>query len=94
MSILKRNQEPHDVTPLVYFKIWNSSNNVVYTSPTTFTPNSLDTSFSLKVFDCSTNTHVNVVGDKMGIEFTGTDPDEFIWTAYATSGGTGTEFII
>ena len=89
--LLRKESGTNDVTPLIYFKIWDSGNNVVYTSPTTFTPDSLTTSFVGKTFDCSTNTHAFVVGDRCGIEWTGTDPDEFIWTAYATSdsGNTG-----
>ena len=89
--LLKKESGTTAVTPLIYFKIWNAANTVVYTSPTTFTPNSLTTSFVGKTFDCSTNTHTLVVGDYVGVEFTGTDPDEFIWTAYVTSdsGSTG-----
>ena len=89
--LLKKESGTNDVTPLIYFKIWDSGNNVIYTSPTTFTPDELTTSFVGKTFDCSTNTHVFVVGDRVGCEWTGTDPNEFIWTAYATSdsGNTG-----
>jgi hypothetical protein len=89
--LLKKESGTTDVTPLISFKIWNAANSVVYTSPTTFTPASLTTSFVGKTFDCSTNTHTLVVGDYVGVEFTGTDPDQFIWTAYVTSdsGSTG-----
>ena len=89
--LLRKESGTTDVTPLIYFKIWNSANTVIYTSPTTFTPNELTTSFVGKTFDCSTNTHALVVGDRVGCEFTGTDPNEFVWTAYATSdsGNTG-----
>jgi len=89
--LLKKESGTTVTTPLIYFKIWDGSNNVVYTSPTTFTPNELTTSFVGKTFDCSTNTHTLVVGDRVGCEWTGTDPSEFIWTAYVTSdsGSTG-----
>lgn len=76
-------------TPLVYFKIWDASGAEIYVSPTTFTPNSLTTSHVAKTFDLSTNTHALVVGDRCGCEFTGTDPAQFVWTAYQTSEGTG-----
>ena len=89
--LLRKESGTDDTTPLIYFKIWDSGNTVIYTSPTTFTANSLTTSFVGKTFDCSTNTRTFVVGDRCGIEWTGTDPDEFILTAYATSdsGNTG-----
>ena len=88
--LLRKESGTNDLTPLINFKIWDANNNVIFTSPTTFTPNELGTTFSGKTFLCDANTHVFKVGDKCGIEWTGTDPNEFIWTAYSTSSGTGT----
>ncbi len=78
---LKREGLP-DASPVIYAKIWSSSNSVKYTSPTTFNPRTLSTSFTKKVFDFSTNTHTLVVGDRIGIQYDGDDADEYVVASY------------
>jgi len=63
----------------VYAKIWSPGNAVIYTSPTTFVNADLTTSFVTKTFDFSTNTHVFISGDRVGIEQTaGTETDRVL----------------
>jgi hypothetical protein len=65
-------------------KIWDSSNNVVYTSPTTFLPSALTTSFADKTFDFSTNTHVAVIGEYMGVEYITTSNSAYVVGGWET----------
>jgi len=76
-------------TPVISCKIWNSSGTVLYTSATTLAPNTLTTSFASYTFSLSTNTHQMAVGDRIGLEWTGTDPDDYIVTGYETPAGSG-----
>ena len=69
-------------SPTVGFKIWNSSGAVVYTSTTTFDPSTFTTSFVKKTFDMSTNTHKLVVGDRIGVEYTGTSSSNYVLASY------------
>src|SRR6476659_3898348 len=74
-------------SPTVHCKIWNSSGAVVYDSPTTIDPSTLTTSFpadpdSWSTFDFSTNTHALVVGDYIGVEWTGTSDTAYVMAAY------------
>ncbi len=74
---LKKSGTP-GATPTVSAKIWNAANTVVYTSTTTFDPSAFTTSFVKKSFDFSTNTHVLVVGDKIGIQYDGTSSTNYV----------------
>jgi len=69
-------------SPTVSAKIWNSSNTVVYTSPTTFDPSAFTTSFVDKTFDFSTNTRALVVGDRIGVEYTGSSSSNYVEAGY------------
>jgi hypothetical protein len=66
-------------SPTVTAKIWNASNVVVATSSTTVDPTSLSDSVWTEVlFDFSSNTHTIVVGDRVGIEYTGTSDTNYV----------------
>lgn len=78
---LKKEGSPA-ASPLVYAKIWNSSNSVVYTSATTFDPSTFSSSFVDKTFDFSDNTRAFVVGDRIGVEYTGTSSSNYIQAGY------------
>ena len=80
---LKKTGSPA-ASPVIRAKIWNASNSVVYTSPTTIDPTGLTTDFNTISFDFSTNTHTLVTGDRVGIEYTGTGGDDHI--AFAARG--------
>jgi hypothetical protein len=56
-------------TPTITCAIWASNGATIYTSPTEIDPSTLTTSFVTKTFDFSTNTHVMVIGDKVGIRY-------------------------
>lgn len=62
-------------TPTITAVIWDKNNNVVYTSPTAIDPTTLPTSFNpsdptaWEQFDFSTNTHVFVLGDRVGVRY-------------------------
>lgn len=81
---LKKSGSPA-ATPLVYAKIWSSGGTVIYTSPTTFDPSTFTTSYVTKQFDFSTNTHVFVTGDRVGIEYEGNSDSNFIRCGYSTT---------
>ena len=76
-------------SPVINFKIWDSSNVVKYTSATTIDPTTLTTSFVKTTFDCSANTYACVTGDRIGVEYTGTSSSNYIVTSYNSSEGTG-----
>lgn len=78
---LKKSGTP-GASPLVYAKIWNSSNTVVYTSSTTFDPSTFTTSYVDKTFDFSDNTRALVVGDRIGVEYTGTSSSNYVVGSY------------
>ena len=78
---LKKNGSP-GASPAVSAKIWDSSNAVVYTSPTTFDPSTFTTSFVTKTFDFATNTHAMVTGDRIGVEYTGTSSSNYVICGY------------
>jgi hypothetical protein len=54
----------------VVAKIWDSTNSVVYTCPTTVTASGLSTSYSLISYNFGTNTHSLAVGDRIGVSST------------------------
>jgi len=56
-------------TPTITCVIWDKNNNVVYTSPTAIDPTTLTTSFVNTTFDFSANTHIFVLGDRVGIRY-------------------------
>ena len=72
-------------SPVINMKIWNSAGGVVYTSTTNLDPSTLTTSYVTKTFDFSSNTHALVVGDYIGVSYTGTSD-----TSYVVAGYTGT----
>ena len=76
-------------TPTIKAKIWDSNGNVVYTSTTSIAPNALTTSFVLTSFSFSSNTHVCALGDRIGLEWTGTSSSAYVVAAYSTTEQTG-----
>jgi hypothetical protein len=79
-------------TPNIFAKIWNSAGAVVYTSPTTIDPATLTTSYVKKTFDFSTNTHALVVGDRIGVEWTGTSSTSYVVASYKGTSYTNTNY--
>ncbi len=73
---LKKSGSP-GASPVISAKIWSSGGSVVYTSPTTFAPSTLTTSYVYKTFDFSANTHAFITGDRIGIEYTGGTLDDY-----------------
>ncbi len=69
-------------SPVVNMKIWNSSGSVVYTSPTNLDPTTLTGSMAYRTFDFSTNTRTLVVGDRIGVEYTGTSSSNYVVASY------------
>ncbi len=69
-------------TPDVKTRIWNSSGNIIYESLTTLDPSTLSTSYTKNSFDFSTNTHVMVPGDRIGVEWTGTSASSYVVAGY------------
>jgi hypothetical protein len=67
---------------LVEMRIWDSSDNVVYTSPTKIDPTTLTTSFVKKTFDFSTNTHKLVTGDYLGVRYTRDSDTNYVVASY------------
>jgi hypothetical protein len=79
-------------TNSVHAKIWDSGDNVIYTSPTNINPDSgLSSSAAFVAFDFSTNTRALQVGDRIGVEWLGgtNDDDAYVEFSYDTSEGTG-----
>ena len=64
----------------VVAKIWNAAGSVVYTSSTTVAASGLSTSPALINYDFSSNTRAMVVGDKIGVEYTGTSAGNYVVT--------------
>ncbi len=62
-------------SPTITAVIWDKNNTVVYTSPTAIDPTTLPTSFdpadptAWEQFDFSANTHVFVLGDRIGVRY-------------------------
>jgi len=73
-------------------KIWNSSGTVIYTSPTNIADSSLTTSYVLKTFDFSTNTHALVTGDRIGVEYLGTSSSNYVIASYLGTAYTNTTY--
>jgi hypothetical protein len=66
-------------TPTVTAVIWDKNNNVIYTSPTAVDPTTLPTSFDASSlnwvqFDFSANTHIFVLGDRVGVRYYADSP--------------------
>ena len=59
-------------------KIWNSSGVEKYASVNTITASTLQTSYNLETWDFSTNTYTIQNGDRIGVQYTGTDPDNTV----------------
>ena len=82
-------------TPVVQAKIWRSDGvTVEYTSPTNLDPSTLPTSYpaddtTWAEFDFSTNTYTMQVGDRVGIEYLGTDEDNYIVAGYESDSESG-----
>ena len=76
----------------VFSKIWDSANNVVYTSPTSYTDASLTTTLTYKNFDYSTNTRFLKVNDRIGVEYINADGSNYVITCYISDiAGNGTK---
>lgn len=58
-------------------KIWDSDGNVKYTSSTTFADADLTSSYVIKSFDFTSNTYTMQVGDRIGVEYTGTSSTNY-----------------
>jgi len=62
-------------SPTITAVIWDKNNNVIYTSPTAIDPTTLPTSFNPSdptawvQFDFSANTHIFVLGDRVGVRY-------------------------
>ena len=83
IDIPLRKQGTPGASPTVHMKIWSSGGSVIYDSPTTFDPSTFTTSFVSKTFDFSGNTHVMVVGDRVGVEYTGTSSSNYVMAGYS-----------
>lgn len=66
----------------VFAKIWDSTNAVKYTSPTSFADSSLSTTLTYKTFDFSTNTRFLQVNDRIGVEYINADSSNYVITCY------------
>jgi len=80
-------------SPAIHIKIWDSSGNVVYDSPTTIDPTTLTTSYVEQHFDMSTNTHTLVTGDRIGIEYTGTSSSNYVVASYIGTSTPNTDYL-
>jgi len=69
-------------TPVLRMKIYNSSNIIVYQSPTDLDPSTLTGSFAYYTFDFSTNTHRLRSGDKVAIQWDGTSDVNYVICGY------------
>jgi len=56
-------------TPTITAVIWSKTGAIVYTSPTEIDPTTLTTSFTTQTFDFTANTHIFVLGDRVGIRY-------------------------
>ncbi len=79
-------------TPNISAKIWRSTGIVEYTSPTVIDPATLTTNFQTFTFDFSTNTHVMVPGNRIGVEWTGTSSSNYIECGYNDQGDTSSVY--
>lgn len=69
-------------SPKVYCKIWDSGGNVKYTSPTNIDPTTLTSTMAFYSFDFTTCTRTMANGDRVGLIYEGTDPDNCVRTCY------------
>ena len=69
----------------VVARIWNAAGTEVYTSPTTVSASGLSTSPTIVNYDFSTNTHAFVVGDRIGVQNTGTSNTAYVVTQIRTA---------
>jgi len=80
-------------TPTIRSRIWNSGGAVIYTSPTEINPTTLTTSYQTFTFDFSGNTHTLVVGDRVGVQYTGTSSSDYVLCGYqGTSTLSGSQY--
>jgi hypothetical protein len=77
---LRKHNSP--ATNNIQAKIWNSANQVVYTSPTNIADSSLTTSFVMTSFDFSTNTHALADEDRIGVEYLGNSSSNYVEACY------------
>jgi len=77
---------------LVYVSIYSSGGSLIYTSPNTVNPTTLTTSYVLKKFDFSSNTHTLVVGDRIGVVYGGTDASNYVVASYGGTAFTNTAY--
>ena len=82
-------------TPVIQAKIWGSDGTTVRaTSSTNFDPSTLTTSYpadddNWAAFDFSSNTYAIQVGDRVGVEWLGTDEDNYIVVGYESDTESG-----
>ena len=74
---LKKSGSP-GATPVISARIWDADDNIKSTSVTTKLPSDLTTSFVQTIFDFSANTYTMQKGDKIGVEWEGTDDTNYV----------------
>jgi hypothetical protein len=89
VDIWLRKQASPAATPVIKAKVWDSNGNVASTSSTTIAPNALTGSLVKTSFDFSSNTRSCALGDRIGVEWTGTTPSDYVVAAYSIEEGTG-----
>ena len=92
MDVWLKEEGSPAATPTISAKIWASNGAVMATSSTNLDPTTLTGSFAKYSFDFSANTHVNVVGDRIGIEYLGTDEDNHIISGYQVTTSSGNQW--
>lgn len=81
---LKKVGDPN-ASPGIEARMYNGSGGLIYTSPTIIDPTTLTTSFTNQTFDFSTNTHIFVSGDSVGVYYDGTSVDDYVVAGYHNS---------
>jgi hypothetical protein len=90
---MRKHNSPN--TANVQSKIWKSGSGttIMFTSPTNRPDSLLGASYGLIQFDYTTNTYILKVGDRIGIEYLGTDPDNYVEGSYIDDiSGNGTTY--
>jgi hypothetical protein len=78
---LQREGTP-SASPTVNMKIYSLGGSVIYESPTHINPSTLTVEFVYHTFDFSTNTHVMVTGDRIGVHYEGTSETNYVIVGY------------
>ena len=79
-------------TPNITVTIYDASDNLVYTSPTTISPASLTTSYTTQTFDCSTNTVVMATNYAIEVDFDTTSDTDYVVTGYGSDSIANTRY--